>query len=67
MKKASFLLLSLILLTCFGNAQTNDKPLEKNRAFTGAKATAKYYHAIYQMIIMIQRLSRKLFAISTMP
>ncbi len=54
MKKVSILLLSITLLTTAAiaqttGAQTTDKALEKNRAFTGAKATGKVYHAIYQL------------------
>ena len=49
MKKITFLLLSIVLITTAASAQTNDNALEKNRAFTGAKATRKMYHAIYQM------------------
>ena len=49
MKKLTFLLLSIVLLTTAASAQTNGNALEKNKAFTGAKATRKMYHAIYQM------------------
>ncbi len=49
MKKSSFLLLALVSLTYFSNAQTNDKALEKNKTFTGAKATDQSYHTIYQL------------------
>jgi len=49
MKKLSLALLSIVLLTAAATAQTNDKVLEKNAAFTGAKATQKMYHAIYQL------------------
>lgn len=49
MKKLSFILLSFVLLTTAVIAQTNDKALENNKAFTGAKATKKIYHAIYQL------------------
>jgi hypothetical protein len=49
MKKLSIALLSIVLLTTAATAQTNDKALEKNAAFTGTKAKQKMYHAIYQM------------------
>ncbi|MBN8786570.1 MAG: DsrE family protein [Terrimonas sp.] len=46
MKKLSLSLLVLCLMAAAATAQTN---LEKNAAFTGAKATQKKYHAIYQL------------------
>ena len=49
MKKITFLLLSIVLLTTAATAQTNDNAVAKNKAFTGAKATRKMYHAIYQL------------------
>jgi len=49
MKKVSLLVLSIVLLTTATTAQTNDKALENNKAFTGARATKKMYHAIYQL------------------
>ena len=49
MKKLSIALLSIVLLTTAATAQTIDKALEKNTAFTGAKAKQKKYHAIYQL------------------
>ncbi len=49
MKKITFLLLSIVLITTAASAQTNDNALEKNKTFTGARATRKMYHAIYQM------------------
>ena len=49
MKKLSIALLSIVLLTTAATAQTNDKALEKNAAFTGATATQKKYNAIYQL------------------
>ncbi len=49
MKEISFLLLSIVLITTAATAQANDNALEKNKSFTGAKATHKMYHAIYQM------------------
>lgn len=49
MKQLTFTLLSFVLLATAATAQTNDKALENNKAFTGAKATKKLYHTIYQM------------------
>lgn len=49
MKQLSFILLSIVLLTSSVSAQTTDKALEKNRLFTGASASKKTYHAIYQL------------------
>ena len=49
MKKVSLLVLSIVLLTTATTAQTNDKALENNKTFTGARATKKMYHAIYQL------------------
>lgn len=49
MKKLSLILLSFVLLTTAVTAQTTDKALDNNRAFTGATANKKAYHAIYQL------------------
>ncbi|MEO8823101.1 MAG: DsrE family protein [Ginsengibacter sp.] len=49
MKKTIFVLLSVFLFGYNGNAQTNSSALKNNREFTGAKATQKMYHAIYQL------------------
>lgn len=49
MKKLSLMLLGFILITSAVSAQKMDKALEKNKAFTGAKATKKMYHVIYQL------------------
>ncbi|GAC1484572.1 MAG: hypothetical protein NVS1B13_10130 [Flavisolibacter sp.] len=49
MKKLSLVLLSVVLLTTVATAQTIDKALEKNAAFTGVKANKKMYYAIYQL------------------
>ena len=49
MKKITFLFIGIVLITIAASAQTNDNALEKNKAFTGAKATRKMYHAIYQL------------------
>ena len=49
MKKTIFVLLSVILFGYNSNAQTNNSLLQKNKEFTGAKATQKMYHAIYQL------------------
>ena len=49
MKKISSLLLVIVLMGYAGNAQSTNNSLEKNKAFTGAKATGKMYHAIYQL------------------
>lgn len=49
MKKTIFVLLSIFLFGYNSNAQTNNAALQKNREFTGAQATAKMYHAIYQL------------------
>ncbi len=51
MKQLSTFLLGFVLLITTAFAQTNEKnnALEKNRAFTGAKATLKHYNAIYQL------------------
>lgn len=42
-------MLSVLVLTTAITAQDPDKAFESNKAFTGAKATKKMYHAIYQM------------------
>lgn len=49
MKRVSVLLLGAVLLTTAVSAQVTDEALAKNRAFTGATATRKSYHAIYQL------------------
>lgn len=49
MKKTIFVLLVTFLFGYNSNAQTNSAALQKNREFTGAKATQKMYHAIYQL------------------
>lgn len=49
MKKLTFVLLSFVLFTTAIKAQTTDATIEKNKSFTGAKATKKMYHAIYQL------------------
>ena len=49
MKRTIFLFLSVILFTTNSNAQTTNALLQKNREFTGAQATQKMYHAIYQL------------------
>ncbi len=49
MKKITILLLSIVLIITAAAAQTNDIALLRNKAFTGAKANRKMYHAIYQM------------------
>ena len=47
MKKLTFILVCFIVTTT--SAQTTNSLLEKNRDFTGAIATQKHYHAIYQL------------------
>lgn len=49
MKKAIVVLISIFFIGHTGYAQTNNSLLQKNREFTGAKATQKMYHAIYQL------------------
>ena len=49
MKKTIFVLFSVFLFGYNSNAQTNNSLLQKNKEFTGAKATQKMYHAIYQL------------------
>lgn len=49
MKKLSLILLSIVLLTTAVTAQTTEKSLENNKAFTGAKAIKKMYHVIFQL------------------
>lgn len=49
MKRLSLLMLAFCLMALATNAQTDNKNLEKNAAFAGAKASAKKYHAIYQL------------------
>lgn len=48
MKQAMLLILGITFFLTI-KAQTTDKVLEKNKAYTGAKATHKSYHAIYQL------------------
>ena len=49
MKRLTLMLFCFLIITEAISAQTSDKLLENNRAFTGAKATQKRYHAIYQL------------------
>ena len=49
MKKLTLMLFCFLIITEAISAQTSNKLLENNRAFTGAKATQKRYHAIYQL------------------
>ena len=49
MKKLTLMLICFLAVAEATSAQTSDKLLENNRAFTGAKATQKSYHAIYQL------------------
>lgn len=49
MKKLIVLLFCFIAINNVVTAQTTDHLLEKNRSFTGATATQKHYHAIYQL------------------
>lgn len=49
MKKITMMLFSIAMLATAANAQTNNQALENNHDFTGAKATKKKYHAIYQL------------------
>lgn len=49
MKKVSLSLLSLFAFAVVTMAQTDNKNLEKNAAYTGAKAEKKKYRAIYQL------------------
>jgi intracellular sulfur oxidation DsrE/DsrF family protein len=49
MKQLTLTLLSFVLLATAAMAQNNDAALEKNKSFTGAKATKKMYHTIYQL------------------
>ena len=49
MSKTIFVLLAIFLFGYNSNAQTDNPDLKKNREFTGAKATGKMYHAIYQL------------------
>ena len=49
MKKLALSLFLFVLITDAMQAQTAGHLLEKNKAFTGAKATLKSYHAIYQL------------------
>ena len=49
MKKLVLMLFCFLTITEAVSAQTGDKLLENNRAFTGAKAIQKNYHAIYQL------------------
>ncbi|MEO6844398.1 MAG: DsrE family protein [Ginsengibacter sp.] len=49
MKKLFLLFATGILFASIVSAQTNDNALQKNKEFTGAKATLKEYHAIYQI------------------
>jgi len=49
MKYFSLILLQLAFISTTVSAQTNEKALETNKSFTGAKATQKNYHVIYQL------------------
>lgn len=49
MKQLSMILLALTVVATAASAQTTGSALEKNATFTGAKATQKRYHAIYQL------------------
>ncbi len=49
MKKFALMVFCFLTIAEAVSAQTGDKLLENNRAFTGAKATKKSYHAIYQL------------------
>ncbi len=49
MKQVTLLLAVLLTIAATATAQTGKGALEKNRAFTGAKAGKKMYHAIYQL------------------
>ena len=49
MKKYALVLMVLIVSTSYINAQSLNNLLETNRAFTGAVAKKKSYHAIYQL------------------
>ena len=49
MKKVSLSLLGLFAFAVVTIAQADNKNLEKNAAYTGAKAEKKKYHAIYQL------------------
>lgn len=49
MKRTFLFLLAVVLLSYNSNAQTTNDLLQKNREYTGAKATQKKYHAIYQL------------------
>lgn len=61
MKKFSFLLLSFVLLTAAVSAQNSDQALKDNADFTGAKATQKMYHAIYQLDVNDPKVIEKAF------
>ncbi|GEM_PF-3047825 len=45
----SYTTMLLLLSALLATAQTQDWTLEKNAAFTGAKATKSQYRAIYQL------------------
>jgi hypothetical protein len=48
--KKSFVLLIFLAFGCLSlSAQSTNNLMEKNRAFTGAKAVAKHYKAIFQL------------------
>ncbi len=49
MKHLSFVVVSVILFSTTANSQTNNKAIEKNKIFTGAVASKKSYHAIFQL------------------
>lgn len=49
MKLSSLLVAAFLLATTAVTAQTTNKALDDNRAFTGATASKKIYRAIYQL------------------
>jgi uncharacterized protein len=49
MKKSTFGILCFLFIAASTHAQETDKALSKNKAFTGAIAKLKSYHAIYQL------------------
>lgn len=49
MKKLFAVLMTTMLFTTIVCAQAKEDALQKNKEFTGAKATLKQYHAIYQL------------------
>ncbi len=61
MIKLLFLLLIFVSLTAAVSAQNIDQALKDNAAFTGAKATQKMYHAIYQLDVNNPNIIEKAF------